>query len=110
MSDESFVYYGRIDYPQLILRQLDRIASIRTKLSYPVNRIELEEYRNAVMTLYFLSPPAVRDEVGLPASTDLGSLDMYLVKLRDALEKRGLIGGNILERGRPDVNVHKKSA
>jgi len=108
MSD-SFIYYGRIDYPQIILRQLDRVAGIRTKLSYPVNRIELEEYRNAITTLYLISPPAVRKEVGEPASGNLNSLDMYLVKLRDALERHGLIGGRVLEVGRPDVDVHEES-
>jgi len=104
MSNE-FVYYGRIDYPQIILRQLDRISNIRTKLSYPVNKIELEEYRNAVLTLYLISPPVVRRESGEPPKNgDLKSLDEYLVRLRDTLEKHGLIGGKVLEVGRPDVD------
>jgi len=105
---EHFIYYGHIDYPQIILRQLDRIASIRTKMSYPINKIELEEYRNAVMTLYLISPPAVRREVGEPPASDLNTLDKYLVKLRDALERHGLIGGRVIEVGRPDVDLHEE--
>jgi len=111
MSEEQYTYYyGRIDYPAVIARQIDRIAYIRTNLSYPVNRIDFFRLQSAIKTLYMLSPKKVREAVGKPPNSSLSELDEYFMQLRDELEKCGLIGGKIIERGSPDVNIHEENS
>lgn len=102
--------YGKLDYPSVIARQLDRILSIRSQISTPVNKVLLSRLRSAIVALWLISPRSVREEVGEPPSTTLEELDTFFIRLRDALEKHGLIGVRILEVGRPDVDVYEESS
>ena len=113
MSEElGILEYGKIDYPTILLRQLDRIMSIRTSISTPITKIELARYRSAILALYMVSPRKVREEVGAPPNGSLEDLDAYLVRLRDALERHGLIGVKILEvgsfEGGRDADIHEE--
>jgi hypothetical protein len=100
---EYIPYYGRLDYPSVIARQLERIAAVRSNLEYPLNRIGLARYFNAVKTLYMISPRSVRERVGPPRDRSLEALDEYVMRLRDELERAGLIAVRYLETGRPDL-------
>jgi len=106
VSEELVPYYGRLDYPSVLLTQLVRISAVRSSLSYPVSSIDLFRYWSAVLVLYMLSPPSVRKRVGEPPRTSVEELDAYLVRLRDALEYEGLIGTRFIERGRPEVGFN----
>lgn len=96
---EYVYYYGRIDYPGLVMRQLDRIASVRTNMSEPPLAPDVAAYYNAVVTLYMIIPKNVRDKIGKPPRS-LGELDGYVIRMRDELERIGLVGGKPLEVGR----------
>ena len=105
MTEELLPFYGRVDYPSIVLKQIDRILSIRSQISTPVNKVLLSKLRSAIVALYLVAPRCVRKEVGEPPNSSLEELDRYFVRLRDALEKHGLIGVRILEVGRPDIEV-----
>ena len=108
---EDIVDYGRVDYPTLILIQLNRIASVRSRLSSRPTRDDVQSYYSSVKVLYMLAPPAVRREVGgLPSPRSVDDLDEFFTRLRDALEKHGLIARRVLEVGRPDVDVLEEGA
>ena len=109
--EELVPYYGRIDYPSLIAIQLNRIASVRSRLSSLPTKGELYAYYSSVKVLYMLAPPAVRKEVGeLPSPHSVDDLDEFFTRLRDALERHGLIARRFLEVGRADVDVLEEGA
>lgn len=88
-------YREQIDYTWVLARQLDRILEKRSKIHNYLFKMDyeraVEEYRAALITLYYALPSKIRSEVDFNANASLEELDITLSKIIDAIEKRGLL-------------------
>ena len=106
MMDNRLIEYGKMDYPGVIASALLRIVAIRANISNPVLKGDLERYRNAIMALYIILPSNIRKKIDLNKAKTLEDLDLIVMKIRDELERVGLLARKILEVGSPDVDLH----
>lgn len=118
MDTEYIETYEPLDYPALIMRQIDRVMRARSMVgayidreSYSINPKAFAKYVDALYALYFISPPEVQDEVGDPPPRPknyevanrritLKTYDEYLKKLLRALNEAGFMTKRVYEVGK----------
>ena len=110
MSHYREEYKETLDYSWVLVRQLDRILAVRSKLHRKKSRYEyemlLEEYASSLFALYIALPREVRESVKWPVDISLHSLDNVLSIIVDVLDKKNLlirkkrimVGGDVVSR------------
>ena len=88
-------YREQIDYTWVIARQLDRILEKRSKIHIHLPKIDyeraVEEFKAALLALYYALPRKIRNEINFNINANLKELDKTLSEIIDAIEKRGLL-------------------
>jgi len=95
MSHYREEYKETLDYTWVLVRQLDRILAVRSKLHRKKSRYEyemlLEEYASSLFALYIALPREVRLNIKWPVNIDINNLDRVLSEIIDVLDKKNLL-------------------
>ena len=88
-------YRETIDYTWTLSRAIDRAAEARAKLHGRVTRGEFElrlaEFRSSLRSLYHILPGEVRSRVGRPPSSGVDDMGLWLSRVIDELDSKGLL-------------------